>query len=202
MLKYLVPKIALADLPAMIGVALFGALFAGGYGVVHDQITYTISPEYFTNLKFNHFRYANFGLGDRVFAGAIGFLAAWWVGFIVAWFLGRRFLPNQSRAEAHRRLRTAFVCVFVCGASAGVLGYAYGLWRGPDADYAAWIPVLREYAITDGWAFIRVAYIHNASYLGGFLGLIVSLLVIRPAQPPADEAANLSVHDSHGHTPV
>ena len=43
MLKYLIPRIAFADLLAIIGVSLLGALIAGGYGVVHDQITYSIS---------------------------------------------------------------------------------------------------------------------------------------------------------------
>jgi len=30
----------------MAGLALLGAVLAGAYGVAHDQITYTISPEY------------------------------------------------------------------------------------------------------------------------------------------------------------
>src|SRR5512137_2235558 len=89
MLKYLVPRIALTDLPSMFAVALIGALVAGGYGVLHDQVTYSIAPEYFTNLKFKQFHFANLGLGDRVFVSAVGFLATWWVGLIAAWFLAR-----------------------------------------------------------------------------------------------------------------
>lgn len=34
--------------------------------------------------------------------------------------------------------------------------------------------------IEDRWAFIRVAYIHNASYLGGVIGLVLALLLVRP----------------------
>lgn len=39
-------------LPRMFGIALIGGLLAGLYGVIHDQITYTISPDYFTQVKF------------------------------------------------------------------------------------------------------------------------------------------------------
>lgn len=180
MLKYLVPRIALADLPSMIGVALAGALLAGGYGIVHDQVTYSISPEYFTNLKFKQFYYADFGLGDRVFASAVGFLATWWVGLIAAWFLARRLIPHQPRRQAYRQIASGFACVCAFGVVAGLLGFAYGLWRGSGADYSSWSWAFRRFAIADGWSFVRVAYIHNASYLGGAVGLLVALVAIRP----------------------
>ena len=180
MWKYLVPRISLADLPAMIGVAVVGAIVAGTYGIMHDQITYTISFEYFTKLKFIQFQYANFGFSERIFVSTIGFLATWWVGFLSAWFLARRLIPHQPRHRALRQIRNGIVCVFAFGLSFGVFGNAYGLWRGPDADYSSWGWVLRELEIADTWSFVRVAYIHNAGYLGGLLGLVVALVSIRP----------------------
>jgi len=180
MLKYLVPRIALADLPPIVGVAMVGALLAGSYGVVHDQITYSVSSEYFTNLKFKQFSYADAGLGDRVFVATIGFLATWWVGFIIAWFLARRMIPNQPRMHAYRQILRAFGIVFSCGLMFGIGGFAFGLWRGPDADYSSWAWAFRQYSITDAWSFVRVAYIHNASYVGGLVGLVAALVTIRP----------------------
>ena len=59
----------------MLGYALLGSLLAGVYGIIHDQITYSISPEYFTRLKFSQFHYADFGFPPRVFVAEIGFLA-------------------------------------------------------------------------------------------------------------------------------
>lgn len=54
------------------------------------------------------------------------------------------------------------------------------MWRGSGAGYSCWRQMLDSFDIEDRWAFIRVAYIHNASYLGGLLGLIVALLLVRP----------------------
>ena len=68
------PKIRLASLTSMLRYAMLGALLAGFYGVLHDQITFSISHEYFTRLKFSQFHYANFGLPPRVFVAEIGFL--------------------------------------------------------------------------------------------------------------------------------
>lgn len=164
----------------MFGIALIGSIIAGSYGIVHDQITYLIGPEYFTKFKFQQFYYADFGFGERVFVGCIGFLATWWVGFIVAWFLARRLIPNQSRKLAYRGIFQGFAIVFLCGMLFGVGGYAFGLWQGPDADYSAWAGILNQYNISCERLFVRVAYIHNASYLGGFIGFVIALFVIRP----------------------
>ncbi len=192
MLKYVVPKIKLTDLTAMIRVSLVGAAIAGAYGILHDQITYSISPEYFTKLKFQQFQYAHFGLSDRVFVAIIGFLATWWVGGIGAWFLARRLIPGQPRCVAHSQTRSGFLCILAFGFSFGLAAYCYGLWRGPDADYYPWRWAIRKYQIEDTWAFVRVGYIHNGSYLGGLIGLIVALIAIRPAKREANMEQNRS----------
>ncbi len=46
----LYPRIQLARLPAMLRVSLLGAVLAGIYGAIHDQVSFTVSPEYFTKL--------------------------------------------------------------------------------------------------------------------------------------------------------
>lgn len=180
MLKYLIPQIALADLPPMFGAAFTGAMVAGAYGVAHDQFTFAISPEYFTKLKFTQFRCADFGLGDRVFVSTIGFIAVSAVGFAATWFLARRLIPRQPRAHAYRQIRNGFMIAFAFGFVFGLFGYGYGLWRGPNADYSYWTPAIQVLGIKDDWSFVRVAYIHNGGYLGGLIGLIVALVVIRP----------------------
>lgn len=180
MWKYIIPRVALADVPHMLLIALVGGIIAGTYGILHDQITYSISPEYFTKLKFDQFRYADFGLGDRVFVSIIGFLATWWVGFIAAWFLARRLMPNQPRKHAHRQIRRGIICIVAFGLAFGAAGYGYGLLRGPDADYSSWAWAIAKLEVTNTWAFVRVAYIHNAGYLGGLIGLFIALAAIRP----------------------
>lgn len=185
MIKYLIPKIALADLPPMLGTAVVGALVAGIYGILHDQVTYSICPEYFTKLKFHQFHYADFGLGDRVFVSCVGFLATWWVGFIIAWFLARRLIPGQQGARAYRGIIKGFVIVFACGIAAGIAGNIYGLWFGSNYDYAIWGTILEQHEIENATAFVRVAYIHDAGYLGGLAGFIVALIVARPPKKDA-----------------
>ena len=118
-MNLLYPKIPRALLPRMLGYAVIGGLLAGMYGILHDQITYSISPEYFTHLKFDQFHYANFGLPQRVFVAEIGFLATWWVGFFSAWFIARLTVPAFSRPAAFRHSLRGFAIVSRSGSPVG-----------------------------------------------------------------------------------
>ncbi len=175
--KYLFPQIARAELTALIGFMAIGAILAGVYGILHDQITFSIGHEYFHNFKFQQFAHSNFGLPDRVFVSIIGFEATWWVGAVVGWILARRLLPHQSRRTAIRQIMTGLLIVLGCGALGGFTGYLYGLWRGPDADYSMWMPLLKQHLVQDHWSFMRVGYIHNTGYIGAFIGLILTFVL-------------------------
>ena len=152
MLKYLIPRISRSELGVISGFAVVGSVLAGLYGIVHDQISYTISPEYFTKFKFKQFAYADFGFANRIFVAEIGVLATWWVGFVIAWFLARRLIPNQSIRTAKRQIWLGFAIVFGSGLLLGTTGYLYGLWIGPDADLSSWRFDFWNLNITDGWA--------------------------------------------------
>ncbi len=180
LIKWIVPHIRVADLPTMLALTFVGAGLAGLFGIVHDLVTFAISPEYFTKMKFDQFRYADFGFGDRVFAGTIGFLASWWVGAFAAWFLARRLIPAQPPRQAVGQVLLGFLCVFVLTLLCGVCGYLIGIVSGPHADYSSWDEMLRFLDIEHEWAFIRVAYIHTGSYVGGLLGLLFALTLIHP----------------------
>lgn len=180
----LYPRISFAEFRACLLVAAFGGLLAGVYGVGNDLWTYSIGPEYFTKVKFNAFWFTNLGLGNRAFAGTIGFFAAGSAGFFVSWFLARRLGKAILKPGAVRIVAKRYLFVALCVFFGEILGYGYGLWRGPDADYAAWYWAIEKYRVEDVWNFVRVAYIHNSAYLGGGIGLLLALWRIRLPQEP------------------
>ena len=187
MLKYIIPRISRHDLLPMLLASLIGAVIAGVYGILHDQISFTISPEYYTKFKFNQFYYANFGFHDRIFAAEIGALATWWVGFFCVWFLSRRLIPNQPRAKAYRQITIGFVIVGMFAVAAGIAGYVYGMLVELPVTNTQWAHAFRSLSIEQPENFIRVAYIHNASYLGGISGLVIALLTVQPSAVQKDE---------------
>lgn len=155
----------------MLAISIIGALVAGCYGILHDQVTYSISPEYFTKMKFEQFRAADFGYPNRIFVAEIGFLGTWWVGLCSAWFLARAAIPTWQGMLAVRRIGVAFAIILGCALSVAILGYIVG--RMDPGTNPFWREMLRELGVKDAASFICVCYIHYGSYAGGLLGVIL-----------------------------
>ena len=170
---FLIPKASGSDLRKAAGFALAGALIAGCFGVLHDQITYTISPEYFTQMKFDQFRWADLGFPKRVFVAEIGFLATWWVGLVATWFLARLALPKFKSPQT----RVIKAVVYISGITTlfSVTGYLIGPWL--FATRPGWCEGLQQMGIWNPRAFHQVAGVHLASYVGALVGWIVMMVV-------------------------
>jgi len=165
--RYFIPRLAWSDLRAMAGWVSSGALVAGSYGVLHDQITFTISPEYFTRMKFDQFRAADFGFPDRIFVAEIGFLATWWVGLLATWFLARAAIARGHRGSLRTIMPRAWALMFGLAGLVGIIGRFVGpsLYGG-----SAWVEALDAMGVTDSHAFGQVAGIHVGGYLGALAG--------------------------------
>jgi len=178
-MNLLYPRIALRHLPLMLGISLVGSLIAGAYGILHDQVTYTLSEEYFTKFKSQQFHWADFGWPRRVYVAEIGFLATWWVGLVAGWFLARITVPHLNRDAAIRRCAVGFAIVFALAVAGGLVGAWLGWRRMQDADLGGWTDYTLLYGVKDLPSFVRVGFIHNSSYAGGLVGLIVALIHAR-----------------------
>jgi len=175
----LYPRIPRHRLWPMGRVALLGAVIAGAYGAVHDQISYTISPEYFTKLKFDQFAWANVGLPERAFASEVGFLASWWVGLFAGWFLARIGLVDLIESSVRYPVVKSFVIVAVVAVIFGLGGGLFGVWATRDDDLSAWRKWATILKVSDVRAFAIVAYLHLGSYIGAAVGFICAAIYVR-----------------------
>jgi len=174
---WLYPKVR--NIKLIIPYVFLGILLSGTYGAVHDQLSYTLSPEYFTKFKFFQFYYADFGLPNRVFASIIGFTATWWVGMIAAWFLGKTRFDSDDLSTAKSDMLQGFLTVFCTGFMVAVFGVLIGYIRAfhfPLNEFLGWEKMLSGRELQN---FTVVGYLHNSGYLGGLLGLIIAVINIK-----------------------
>ena len=150
----------------MARLALVGAAIAGPYRALHDQISYHISPEYFTKFKFLQFSWADVGWPDQVFASEVGFLATWWVGLLGGWFLARAGLAELPDALRFKCVIKSFAIVFVVAPATGLLGALFGVARTNGSNLQSWSEIRDALDIHDLRAFVIVSYLHTAGYLG------------------------------------
>lgn len=145
-------------------------ILAGLYGAIHDQVTYTISPEYFTKFKYGQFGFDPewFG-GHRQTVAVIGFLATWWTGLPIAIILGIAGRSHVNMKTLWITTMKSILITMLITAIAGVMGYFYGFTlidENLNWDFPA--------DLIDKHSFILVGAIHNFSYLGGVVGLVAA----------------------------
>jgi hypothetical protein len=181
-LGWLIPRFSLRQLPAMLAIAALGALAASIYGVLHDQVTYTISPEYFTKLKFEQFAWADLGLPPRVLVAQIGVLASWAVGLAGGWFVARAAAWESLREVRGLLVARAFGIVAIVTLASALIGWALGRAAVTLTDLAPWHVFRDSLRLHDLPSFVVVAYIHNATYLGAAIGIIAAVWVVLRAR--------------------
>lgn len=152
--------------------------FVGGlYGILHDQLTYTISPEYYTKFKFYQFGLMDLGNeaifpNPRIEVSVVGFLATWWMGIPIGLILGLVGLIHVNSKLMFRTTMRAIVVTIIVAFLTGLIGLLYGKFylAGKGVDW--WLPD----NLIDRNNFIAVGSMHNFSYLGGLTGLLAGII--------------------------
>ena len=155
---------------------LLAITVSGLYGMVHDQISYTVSPEYYTKFKFQQFGIADMNLPDRARASIVGFLASWWMGIPIGLMVGGTGFIQPGHWRMLKVSLLAFGLIMVTTLLFGLCGLLYGYFETTTinlADYQGWyIPG----NVVDLRRFLCAGYMHNASYLGGTLSIFAACI--------------------------
>jgi hypothetical protein len=152
-------------------ILIISAGMAAVYGVIHDQITYTISSEYYTKFKFEQF-----GLDTHRFGGIrntvaiTGIIATWWVGLVIGFVQGTVGLMHRSPGEMFHRIFKALLCTILITFCTGLSGFIFSFFSD-NPDW--WFPE----DLQDKRAYITVGFIHNYGYVGVLLGLIGGVIL-------------------------
>lgn len=158
---------------------VFAAVVAGIYGMLHDQISYTFSEEYFTQFKFKQFGIPWAYENPRLGAAYVGALATWWMGIIVFIFLGLFGFMLHSPRQMVLSLSKSFLIVIGVTLLTGFAGLALGYYKVNEETVSQYMQWVRP-GVTNPIQFVRVGFMHNASYLGGLTGLLsgIAYLVV------------------------
>lgn len=164
-------KICIYILLVIIAVIL-GAI----YGVLHDLLTYSISNEYYTKFKFIQFGINLVSAPDYLGVIEVGIRATWWMGLFIGLILGLIGFIQKDHKKMFKYSFQAFVLTVVVAFATGLVGLIYGYillaGKAPSHFIGWFIPE----GLQNFRNFIAVGSMHNFSYLGGCIGLIVGII--------------------------
>jgi len=184
-LDELIPLIDLRKFLILLIIFAAAPVVAGLYGILHDQITFTISPEYFTRFKFQQFQISP-ALPYRLAVAIVGWSATWWMGIPIGFILGCVGLIHYNSKDMLTVTMKAFIVTIAIAFATGLIGLLYGeiFLANKSPEY------FQNWSIPDNLAdfrsFIAVGSMHNFSYLGGLTGVIAGIVysVVRRRKLP------------------
>ena len=147
---------------------VLAAVAGGMYGALYDQITYSISPEFFTKFRFTASTFNIDPSAGRLGAAKVGFLNTWKTGLVIGGILALTGLINREIKMMIGNTSRAFMLVLTVAFIVGLIGWSVGPLPGQaDPD-----PALN---ITDREAFKTVINMNNFSYAGGVIGMFLGI---------------------------
>lgn len=175
-----------------IGLAIFLAVL---YGIANDQITVTLSPEYFSVFKRAQFWPALelAGLSQaptRVQDVLVGSLASWWFGGLLGIVLSVLGVAGQRRPLPTRDYLRAIAGIMLFTLCLSILFGTASYMAEPVIK-----PTAEEWPFLTGIRSIRAAFAvgwwHNGAYLGGGLGTLLAAFWIRGRRSLLAQIRNL-----------
>lgn len=144
-------------------------LIGGVYGALHNQISYTVAPEYFTALKFLQFDIPQ-SMPQRLGAALVGWHASWWMGMFIGVPIA---LLGMGIPDVRAQVRSFLLVAIAVVALTLVLGGISLLLPVAPAslERAQNFP-----GVSDPGAFARAGMMHSNSYLAGALSMPLGLM--------------------------
>ena len=147
---------------------IFACLVAGLYGVIHNQVSYTVSLDYFHQYKFIQFNIAS-SFQNRIGASIVGWHASWWMGIVIGIIIIPVGLiiptPKKYLITVSKSFSIVAFTSFITGISA--LVYAFLTINNDNVQEI----IIYNNTISDPTSFMRAGTMHNFSYIGGLLGI-------------------------------
>lgn len=139
------------------------------YGIIHDQITYSISPEFYTKVRFWQMD-INSDL-PRIGVAKVGILNTWFYSLVISIVLSLAGLIHSTNKIIVRYTMQSFIIAISFALISGIAGWIIVYFFSfQDFDN-----LKLPQTIDSDKPFKTVQLIHNFSYMGGIIGMLIGL---------------------------
>ena len=156
---------------AVIYIIVFSVIIASVFGALHNQISYSVSSEFFKDFLFGFFGVNEWMFGnDRLLASIIGVISSYWVGLIIGVLYAIIFLFMKNQNSLKYVTKAIFINIgfAILGSFiAFIIAYFFVDWQN--------VGIYMDLSVRNPQRYVQAAYMHNGSYYGGFAGLVVGI---------------------------
>lgn len=149
---------------------VLSSVLAGLYGALHDQLTYSISPEFFTDYRFQIFN-IDPAMDDRLGAAIVGFKNTWKVGAVLGGILALVGMLHPTFEEMYKYTLQSFLITLAAAFMATLLGIAFIRSVDIPADQME----IMSGSIDNPAKFSKVVMVNNFGYVGAIIGMFMGI---------------------------
>jgi len=167
------------------------------YGIVNDQVTVTIAPEYYSVLKRHEFavildRAGLLSAPPRFQVVVLGVIGSWWLGLWCGAALGLAATIGPAPPVGLRLFVRALSLVVLAAVAFSVISGTVAYAAQPLVDPLRWRRIAL-WGIEDVRSVYAAGWWHTGAYAGGLLGALVASgwVIARRSRPTSPGPASL-----------
>lgn len=155
-------------------IIIISILVASVFGALHNQVSYSISSEFFKNFLFGKFGINEWGISnDRTKASIVGIIGTYWVGFFLGIIYSIIYLFLNVENKFLIIIKSIFINISVSVFGSLIAFLIAYFFISPENS-----GVFMDFGTMCPKNYIEAAYMHTGSYYGGVLGLFLGIIFL------------------------
>ncbi|QIG88658.1 hypothetical protein G6R40_02790 [Chryseobacterium sp. POL2] len=154
-------------------IILKALIIASIFGAIHNQLSYSVSNEFFEDFLFGNFGINEWNLNNKRFeASVVGILGSYWVGFILGVIYAVIFLFINTENN-FKYIFKAILINILFALIGSIIGYFIGFiipWENSEI----WMDI----SVQNPQKYVQANFMNSGSYYGGIVGLIFGIIYL------------------------
>ena len=155
-------------------IIIFSVIIASLFGAIHNQISYSVSSEFFTNFLFGNFGTNEWNIkNERLEATIVGIIGSYWVGLIlgIIYLIIFLFLRTENNFKNIMNAILINICFAFLGS---MIAYLIAKFFISYENSGVFI----DFGTQNPQNYLEAAFMNTGSYIGGIVGIIPGILYL------------------------
>ncbi|TXF77682.1 hypothetical protein [Chryseobacterium sp.] len=155
-------------------IIFYSVIIASLFGAIHNQISYSVSSEFFTNFLFGNFGTHEWNLkNNRLEASIVGIIGSYWVGLILGIIYIIVFLFMRTENN-FKDIINAILINIGCAFLGSFIAYLIAKYLIDYENSGVFI----DFGTQNPQNYLEAAFMNTGSYIGGILGVIAGIIYL------------------------
>lgn len=169
-------------------IIIFSIIIASLFGAMHNQISYSVSSEFFTDFLFGNFGTNEWNLkNERLEASIIGIIGSYWFGLILGIIYVIIFLFMKTENNL-KYIKNAILINIGFAFLGSFIAYLIAKFFVSYENSGVFI----DFGTQNPQNYLEAAFMHTGSYIGGIAGIVAGIIYLLKSNQKIENQKNVA----------